>query len=218
MTTTLLIVDDHKIVRDGLRSLLEQRPRDWRVVGEASNGREAVQRAVKLKPDVVVIDVSMPELNGVEATRQIIASLPETKVIALSMYGNRDYVAGMLDAGARGYIRKESAFDEISSAIDAVNRGRVFLGDGVANVVVEDYKKFVADANASDNIPLSGREREVLQLLAEGSKTSEIAEALHVSVKTIETHRRQIMAKLGLYSVAELTKYAIRMGLTSIDD
>ena len=218
MSTTLLIADDHKIVRDGLRSLLEQRPLDWRVVGEADNGREAVRLAIKLKPDIVVIDVSMPELNGIDATRQIVAHLPDTRVIALSMYGTRDYVAGMLEAGAQGYIRKESAFGEISAAIDAVSRGRVFLGEGVANVVVDDYRKFVADDAGGDTIPLSGREREVLQLLAEGKKTSEIAELLHISVKTIETHRRQIMTKLNLFSVAELTKYAIRRGLTSVND
>lgn len=214
MSMRILIADDHKIVRDGLRSLL-QAEHDWLVVGEASDGRDAVKLARKLQPDVVVIDVAMPELNGIEAVRRIVVQDSKIKVVALSMHSDRHFVAGMLQAGAAAYIRKESAFEEIAAAIKAVTRGEVYLGTGVAQVVVDDYKNRIAE-QAEEQVPLSSREREVLQLLAEGRKTVEIAEALHISVKTIETHRRQIMTKLDLHSVAELTKYAIRSGLTSI--
>ena len=216
MTVRILIADDHKIVRDGLRSLLQSRP-DCEVVGEASDGREAVELARKLDPDVVVIDVAMPELNGIDATTKLVSQAANVKVVALSMHSDRNFVAGMLQAGASAYLRKESAFDEIARAIDAVMEGKVFLGDGIAGVVVEDYRELIARSGLNEDIPLTAREREVLQLIAEGYKTSEIAKLLHLSVKTIETHRRQIMEKLDLRSVPELTKYAIRHGLTSID-
>ena len=217
MKTRIVIVDDHKIVRDGLRALLEEQ-RDLEVVGEASNGREALELARETEPDVVVIDVATPELNGIEATRRITAMLPQTRVIALSMHSDRNFVAGMLRAGASGYIRKESAFEEIAAAIKAATRGQFYLGDRITGVVVEDYKNLMSNIEPIRSSPLSAREREVLQLLAEGRRTSEIADTLHVSVKTIETHRRQIMTKLDLHSIAELTKYAIRQGLTSIED
>ena len=216
MTIRILIADDHKIVRDGLRSLLESRA-DCTVVGEASDGREAVELARKLDPDVVVIDVAMPELNGIDATSKLVNQAQNVKVVALSMHSDRNFVAGMLQAGASAYLRKESAFDEIARAIDAVMEGKVFLGDGIAGVVVEDYRELIARSGLNESIPLTAREREVLQLIAEGYKTAEIANMLHLSVKTIETHRRQIMEKLDLRSVPELTKYAIRHGLTSID-
>ena len=216
MTIRILIADDHKIVRDGLRSLLESRA-DCAVVGEASDGREAVELARKLDPDVVVIDVAMPELNGIDATSKLVNQAQNVKVVALSMHSDRNFVAGMLQAGASAYLRKESAFDEIARAIDAVMEGKVFLGDGIAGVVVEDYRELIARSGLNESIPLTAREREVLQLIAEGYKTAEIANMLHLSVKTIETHRRQIMEKLDLRSVPELTKYAIRHGLTSID-
>lgn len=218
MTIRILVADDHKIVRDGLRLLIRQTNKPWEVVGEASDGREAVKMARKLEPDIVVIDVTMPGLNGVEATRKIVHALPRTKIIAMSMYCTREYVSSMLEAGARAYIKKESAFEEIAKAIEFVKSGQVFLGEGVANVVVDDYSKILSGEDTQERSALTPREREVLQLLAEGNKTSEIAETLHVSVKTVETHRRQIMAKLKLYSVAELTKYAIRSGLTSVDE
>ena len=216
MTIRILIADDHKIVRDGLRSLLESRA-DCAVVGEASDGREAVELARKLDPDVIVIDVAMPELNGIDATSKLVNQAQNVKVVALSMHSDRNFVAGMLQAGASAYLRKESAFDEIARAIDAVMEGKVFLGDGIAGVVVEDYRELIARSGLNESIPLTAREREVLQLIAEGYKTAEIANMLHLSVKTIETHRRQIMEKLDLRSVPELTKYAIRHGLTSID-
>jgi DNA-binding NarL/FixJ family response regulator len=215
VTVRILIADDHKIVRDGLRSLLEARE-DWSVVGEASDGREAVELARAVKPDVVVIDVAMPELNGIDATSKLVNLPDQPKVVALSMHSDRNFVAGMLRAGASAYLRKESAFDEIARAIETVLQDKTFLGDGITGVVVESYRELIARETPAST-PLTAREREVLQLIAEGHKTVEIAAALYVSSKTIETHRRQIMEKLGLHSVPELTKYAIRHGLTSVD-
>ncbi len=218
MAVRILIADDHRIVREGLRSLIEGKA-GYEVVGEASDGREALRLAARLDPDVVILDVAMPELNGIEATRQILGQRPGARIIALSMHSDRNFVAGMLQAGATAYVRKESAFEEIWGAIESVSRGKVYLGDGITGVVVQDYRDLIDAADASQphgTGALSSREREVLQLLAEGKKTTEIAEALTVSVKTVETHRRRIMEKLDLHSVAELTKFAIRTGLTSI--
>lgn len=214
MAVRILIADDHQIVRNGLRALIESR-QGYDVIGEADNGREAIRLAKSLDPDIVIIDVTMPELNGIDATRRLLSHAPDLKVICLSMHSDRNFVAGMLHAGAKAYICKESAFDELWTAIDSVQRGGTHLGEGVTDVVIEGYRDLIESDNSQTESPLSSREREVLQLLAEGSKTSAIAEALHVSVKTIETHRRHIMLKLDLHSVAELTKYAIRTGLTS---
>lgn len=217
MTTRILIVDDHQVMREGLRALLERPPQST-VVGDASNGREAIALVRELDPDVVILDIAMPELNGIEATRKMLSEKPDLKVIALSMHKDRSYVAGMLEAGACGYIPKESAFEEIAVAITTVLKGQIFLGATITGVVIEDYRNLVGRQNTAKSSPLTDREREVLQLLAEGGKTGEIAQTLHVSVKTVETHRRQIMQKLDLHSVAELTKYAIRQGLTSLDN
>lgn len=217
----VLLADDHKIVRDGLRSLLEQQP-DMRVVGEASDGEAAVRMALDLKPDVVVMDIGMPESNGIESTRRIMRDLPETRIVALSMHSDRQFVSGMLSAGAMAYLLKDSAFEELVSAIDSVMRGRVYLSEGVASVVVQDYVNRI-NAPAPDALVttplsrLSPREREVLQLAAEGKSTKEIASALGLSVKTVETHRHQVMEKLGIYSLAGLIKFAIREGLVSIE-
>lgn len=216
MTVRVLIADDHQVVRDGLSALLNQPPR-FTVVGTASDGRDAVSMARALRPDVIIMDVAMPALNGVDATRQIVAAIPDARVIALSMHADSNYVSGMLQAGALAYVRKESAFEEIAAAIEAVMRDTVYLGEGVADVVVGQLKRLASQQPAGAADLLTGREREVLQLLAEGRKTSEIAATLHVSAKTIETHRRQIMSKLNLDSVAALTKYAIRTGLVSAD-
>jgi len=217
MTVRILIADDHQVVRDGLKALLDDPPK-YRVIGTACDGREAASMARKLNPDVVIIDIAMPELNGVDATKRMLADMPQLRIIALSMHSDKRYISGMLQAGALGYVRKESAFEEIAAAVDAVSQGNVFLGEGVAGVVVNDYRQMMARRDPGESDPLSVREREVLQLLAEGKKTGEIAARLHVSNKTVETHRRQIMSKLDLDSVAALTKYAIRQGFISIDD
>lgn len=217
MTVRILIADDHQVVRDGLSALLDDPPR-YSVIGTACNGREAAVLARKLNPDVVIIDIAMPELNGVDATKRMLAEMPDLRIIALSMHSDKRYISGMLQAGALAYVRKESAFEEITAAVDAVSQGNVYLGEGVAGVVVNDYRQMMAKRSPEDNDPLSAREREVLQLLAEGRKTADIAARLHVSSKTVETHRRQIMLKLELDSVAALTKYAIRHGFIALDD
>ena len=227
----VLLADDHRIVREGLKSLLAAQP-DMEVVAEAADGRQAVQMARDLAPDVVVMDVAMPQLNGIEATRQIAADEPGMKVVALSMHSDRRFVSEALKAGASGYVLKDGAFDELISAIRAVVSDKVYLSPRVAGVVVEDYVRRLPPRDGSHVLhagaaaqparhgafdALTPREREVLQLMAEGYATKEVAHRLSVSVKTVETHRRNLMEKLGLDSVAELTKYAIREGLTSVE-
>jgi len=216
MGIRVLIADDHKIMLAGLRSLLEKHA-DVEVVGEAENGRKAVQMAQEKKPDVVVMDVSMPDLNGIEATTQIIESLPETRVIALSMHSDKRFVMGMLRAGASGYLLKDCASQELANAISQVAGGKKYLSPEITGVVIDDFLHGGAPEDSTAKSLLSAREREVLQLIAEGWSTKQIASHLYVSIKTIETHRRQIMKKLDLHTIADLTKYAIREGLTSID-
>lgn len=215
MSIRIIIADDHKIVRSGLRSLLEKET-DLEVVKEVDNGREAVRFSQELSPDVVVMDVAMPELNGIEATRQIIATRPGTKVIALSMHADKRYVMEMLKAGASGYILKDSAYEELIIAIRTVLKNRTYMCPQVAEVVVGDYVQLARAADSSVFSLLSAREREVLQLLAEGGSTAQIAERLCIGVKTVETYRQHIMDKLNIRTVAELTKYAIREGLTTL--
>jgi DNA-binding NarL/FixJ family response regulator len=215
MKIRVILADDHKIIRDGLRSLIEKEDQ-IEVVAEAKDGRTAVRLAVKLSPDLVIMDIAMPGLNGVEATRQIIASAPQCKVIALSMHADMRYVMEMLKAGASGYLLKDSAFEELSSAIRTVLNNKTYLCPTVSGMVVGDYIQLLQKGDGSVFSTLSAREREVLQLLAEGNSTSQIADRLHLSVKTIETYRQHIMEKLNIHNVAELTKYAIREGLTSL--
>jgi DNA-binding NarL/FixJ family response regulator len=203
-------------MRDGLRSLLEKNP-GMEVIAEAANGRTTVRLARKLSPDVVVIDVSMPDLNGIEATRQIIAESPNVKVIALSVHSDKRFVVGMLKAGAKGYLLKDCAFDELASAINTVAGNHAYLSPGISDTLIKDYVHNFPCCPDLDASPLTHREREVLQLLAEGKSTKEIAFLLNVSVKTAETHRYHAMSKLNIHSVAELTKYAIREGLTSLE-
>lgn len=215
MTIKVFIADDHQIVRQGLRTLLEREP-DLEVVAEAENGRSTVRLARETQPEVIIMDVAMPDLNGIEATRQIISEMPKVKVIALSMYADRRFVANMLKAGASGYLLKDCASEELVRAIRVVMAHKTFLSPGVADIVVKDYVQAPLGSEVSAFSVLSNREREVLQLMAEGRSTNQIAECLHVSVKTVETHRQQMMQKLKMHSVAELTKYAIREGLTTL--
>lgn len=212
----IILADDHDVVRAGIRGILE-RQANIEVVGEASNGREALQMARELRPTIIVMDIAMPELNGLEATRQIVAAQVDVKVLILSMHSSRQFVSEVLKAGASGYLLKNNALRELPLAISAVASGKVYLSPGVAELVVEDYVRHVPATGKVAFSTLSGREREVLQLLAEGKTSKEIANALNVSVKTVESHRSQIMDKLGIRTVAELTKFAIREGLTPLD-
>jgi DNA-binding NarL/FixJ family response regulator len=214
MSIKVLIADDHQIVREGLRALLEKEI-DIRVLGEAEDGRMVLRMARELQPDVIIMDVAMPDLNGIEATRQIVGELPGVKIIALSMHDDRRFVLNMLKAGAAGYMLKDCAFKDLAKAIRVVMSHKTFLSPEVADIVVKDYLSTTQTAESSAFNQLSPREREVLQLLAEGKTSALIAESLHISIKTVETHRQQIMVKLKIRSVAELTKYAIREGLTS---
>jgi DNA-binding NarL/FixJ family response regulator len=212
----ILLADDHKITRQGLRSLLEKQP-DMEVVAEAENGRTAVRLAAEMAPDVVIMDITMPDLNGVEATRQILDKSPDIKIIGLSMHSDALFVTEMLKNGAAGYLLKDCAFEELTRAIRTVIDNKTYLSPSISGVVVEDYIHRLTKADFSGSDILSDREKEVLQLMAEGSSTKNIALKLHISVKTVETHRRQIMSKLDIHTVAELTKYAIRKGLTSLE-
>jgi DNA-binding NarL/FixJ family response regulator len=180
------------------------------------DGRTAVQLARKLVPDVVIMDISMPDLNGIEATRQVVSAAAGVKVIGLSMHSDKKFISEMLAAGASGYLLKDCAFEELADAVRTVHSNQVFLSKMITSIVVEDYVRQLANGKESYVSVLSVREKEVLQLVAEGQNTKEIASRLDVSVKTVETHRQRIMAKLDLHSVAELTQYAIREGLTQL--
>jgi DNA-binding NarL/FixJ family response regulator len=216
MSKTILLADDHKIMRDGLRSLIEKQF-GMEVIGEAEDGRSTVCMALELNPDIIIMDITMPGLNGIEATRQIIAQLPESKIIALSMHSEKRYVKGILQAGAAGYLPKDSAFDELSTAISTVSANDIYLSPKVASIVVKEYLQSYSKNESISLRLLTAREREVLQLLAEGKSTRKIAEILNLSVKTVESHRRRMMEKLNIRSIAGLTKYAIREGLTSLE-
>jgi two-component system, NarL family, response regulator NreC len=211
----VLLADDHTIVRDGIRRLLQEEP-DMEVVGDAASGLEAVRAARELRPDVVLLDIAMPDLNGVEAARRILASNPGMKIIVLSMHSDVHYVHDMLAAGAVGYLLKQSAYEEVAEAIRAVSKDHAYLSPPVAGIVAEQFR-MDGGVTGGDVSPLTAREREVLQLLAEGNTPRRVAEKLHIGVKTVETHRRRLMTKLGITSLAALTKYAVRAGLTALD-
>jgi len=216
MTIRVLLADDHKIFRDGLRTLIDKEM-GMEVVAEAENGRKAVKLAEKLAPNVIVMDVTMPDMNGIEATRKIMAELSHIKVIGLSMHSDRRFVLGMLEAGASGYLLKDCAFGELATAIRQVTTGHTYLSPGIADVVVKGYLSKALASSLTAHTVLSPREREILQLIAEGLSAKEIAAHINLSIKTVETHRRNIMGKLNLQSIAELTKYAIREGLVALD-
>ncbi len=217
MNTEILLADDHQIVRDGLKSLIEKQPA-MRVVGEASNGRDVVRLAGELQPDVIILDIGMPELNGIDATRQIKGQYPLIKILALSMQSDSRFVAQMLSVGASGYLLKDCAFEELSRAIQTVIEGQTYLSPGITSQVIKDYVRRINSSDQSEGHFLTPREREVIQLLAEGLSTKAIASQLVISVKTVESHRTQIMEKLDMHSIAQLTKYAIREGLTRLED
>ena len=206
----VLLADDHAILRKGVRMLIDAQP-DLEVVGEAKTGREAIHEARELKPDVVVMDVSMPELNGIEGTRQICDELPHTKVIGLSMHRDSVYVREILRAGARGYLLKDSEDDDLVRAIRAVARGEAFLSPAISDAVLTDYRKHVS--NPVDL--LTSREREVLTMIAEGKTNKEIANALNLSVYTVESHRGSVMEKLNLHNTGDIVRFALRNGLMS---
>ncbi len=215
----VLIVDDHTIVRQGLRKLLESEG-DIEIVGEAADGRDAVAKAADLAPSVVLLDISMPGLNGLEAIRQIMKRSPKTRVLVLSMHKNEAYVLQALRHGASGYVLKESASEEIVTALRALGRGESYLSPSISRVVIDDYLRINSGGEQAGRTlyeSLTAREREIFQLLAEGLKNHEVAERLHVSVKTVETHRAHVMEKLGLNNIAELVKYAIEIGIVQLD-
>ena len=216
MSTKILLADDHKITREGLRSLIEKQS-DMEVVAEAEDGHAAVHLARKVSPDVAIMDVSMPDLNGIEATQKIVSECPNVKVIALSMHSDTLFVTEMLKSGASGYLLKDCAFEELTRAIRTVIAGKTYLSPAISDVVVDGYLHRLSEDDSASSDVLTHREREVLQMLAEGNSTKQVALKLHISVKTVETHRRQIMHKLDIYNVAGLTKYAIRKGLTSLE-
>ena len=204
----ILLADDHAVVRQGFRMILSSHP-DLEIVGEAGNGREAVELAATLRPDVVVMDVAMPELNGIEATRRLTAENPHIRVVALSMHKDSVYVRELLRAGARGYLLKDSVADDLVAAVRAVAGGEGYLSPAISNAVLDDYRKHVT--NPIDL--LSSREREVLQMLAEGKTNKEIAVTLNLSVYTVDAHRGRIMEKLNVHSINELVRFAVRNGL-----
>jgi DNA-binding NarL/FixJ family response regulator len=213
MGVDIVLADDHQILREGLRNLLHSQP-GLEVVGEAANGREAIQLVGRLSPQLVLMDVSMPDINGIEATRRIARDFPDTKVIALSVHADKHHVDGMIRAGASAYLMKNCAFDELLLAIRSVLQGKTYLSPEVAGMLVDGYLYTRTGSGGSTSHSLTLREREILRHIAEGLSTREIASRLEVSVKTVETHRRQLMDKLRIHSVAGLTKYAIREGLT----
>ncbi|MDI9433769.1 MAG: response regulator transcription factor [Planctomycetota bacterium] len=216
MSIRIIVADDHTIVRHGLTRLLQQES-DVEVVAQAQNGHATVELARELSPDIIVMDVGMPDLNGIDATQQILRENPEIKVLALSMHSGRKFVVAMLKAGASGYLLKDCALEELTTALQTVMSGKIYLSPAITDIVVDSYVRQPAEAEKSAFSVLSQREREVLQLMAEGNTTKQIALHLHISPKTVEGHRLRLMSKLDIDNVAQLTKYAIQEGLTSAE-
>ncbi|HPA45903.1 MAG TPA: response regulator transcription factor [bacterium] len=217
MSIRVLLADDHPLTRAGVRGALEA-DGGFQVVAEAENGREAVQMAREFEPDVAILDISMPDLNGLDATQQILRDHPEIRILILSMHSDKRYVEQAIKVGAAGYLLKDCAVEEVAGAVRSVHKGHGYLSPGITGVLIEDYRERTGrSAKEPLESPLTPAEREVLQLLAEGKTSREIASALCVSPKTVEARRKQITDKLDLHTVAELTKYAIREGLTSLE-
>jgi DNA-binding NarL/FixJ family response regulator len=209
----ILIVDDHAVVRRGIRSLLESQP-SWQIAGEAATGRDAVELATRLQPDVVVMDLSLPELNGLDATRQILKASPRSEIVVLTMHHSEELVRNVLQAGARGYVLKSDADQNLITAIDNVRQHKPFLTSAVTEFVLDDYlDRRDTHEDSGGHVAVTPREREVIQLIAEGRSSKEVASTLGVSLKTIEAHRANIMRKLRLRSVSDLVRYAIRNGM-----
>jgi two-component system, NarL family, response regulator NreC len=210
----ILLADDHTVVRQGLRKVLEEQP-DWHVVAEAGDGREAVRLAEQHKPDVAVVDAAMPLLNGIEATRQIAKRLPDTRILILSMHADEAYIARALEAGATGYLLKDSADVNLLQAVSAVSQGKSFFSPSIERLVLDDFMRLRGEGSIDRYASLSDREREVFQLIAEGKVNKEIAGVLSISLSTVETHRAHIMEKLDLHSAAEIVLYAVRRGIVT---
>lgn len=217
MTIKIILVDNHNLLREGLKTLLDQQP-DMKVIAEADNGRDAIDLVRKMSPQVVVMDVIMPNFNGIEATQKVLKENEKVKVLALSVHADIRYVVEMLKSGASGYILKDCAFSDLANSIRCVMKGEVCLSPAISEKIVDDYLSILnKDDKYTIASPLTTREKEVLQLIAEGKGTKEMAEMLHLSIKTVEAHRQNIMKKLNLKTVAELTKYALREGITYLD-
>ena len=213
---TVLVAEDHTIVRKGICSLIDGKA-DIQVVGEAEDGREAIDKVGTLLPDVILMDITMPHLNGLEATRQIKKTFPQMKILALTMYTNEEYILQILQAGASGYVIKQAAPAELISAIHAVYRGDSYLSPSISKTIIDEYLRHITPATPVEYEKLTDREREVLQLIAEGFSSREIADKLNVSVKTVGVHRTNLMEKLEIYNVTDLVKYALRKGIISLD-
>jgi two-component system response regulator NreC len=211
----ILLADDHTLLRQGLRKILQERP-DWEVVAEAGDGREAVRQTLAVQPDIAILDIGMPLLNGIEATRQIVRRLPDIHVLILSMHANEAYIIQALKAGAKGYLLKDSADTDLIRGVAAVASGKSFFSPAVAKVMLDDYVRHLTEKGIADRFDsLSEREREIFQLVAEGHSNKKIAELLSVSPTTVETHRAHILQKLDVHNTAELVLYAVRRGVIS---
>jgi two-component system response regulator NreC len=213
----VLVADDHTMVREGLRSLLNAKP-DIEVVAEADNGRRALELVHEVMPDVVIMDVTMPDVNGIETTHQLSAEFPDVKVIALSMHADHRLVAGMLDAGASGYLLKDCAFEELENAIRTVVANQTYLSPKITRDIIEYHVRKSPLTQSSAFSVLTAKERQILQLLAEGKNTKQMAACFNISIETVEAHRKHIMKKLNIHTISGLTKYAVREGLTNIED
>lgn len=211
----LLLGDDHTLVRQGLRKILEERP-EWQVIAEVGDGREAIQQAIALKPDVAILDVGMPLLNGIDATQQIVKRVPETRVLMLSMHSDEAYVTRAMQAGAAGYMLKDSLGKDLIKGVESVASGQAFFSPAIARLMSDDYTRLVSGKTVIDRYEtLSTREREIFQLIAEARTSKEVAELLTISPATVETHRARILQKLDIHNTAELVLYAVRRGIIS---
>ena len=215
MSIGIIIAEDHKIVREGLRSLLEKEA-DFEVLGEADNGRRAIQLALELKPDIVIMDIAMPELNGLEAVRQLTKEFPGVHCIMLSMHADEEHVWQALQAGATGYLVKGAPLAELELAINSVAKGETYLSPGVSKPVISEYIRRTSDYGGSSD-SLTPRQREILQMIGEGKNTKQIALALEISVKTVESHRAQLIKRLGVRDIASLVRHALRLGIVTLD-